>query len=485
MTACRTCFGSTPTRPLTCRKPRIFRDTVKLLGHAAIWLTATAGHSQSTSSSELGIRGEAASPGALRFADPGPNDDLLEVNLNGYWGLINTKGRIIAFPRYDWTEFGVDGLARATLNGGTGFILGNGRWRFDPIYPYADRFEQGFAIVGDGEKFGFIDVAGRTRMGFELDGALRFKENRAAVRVGNRVGYLDTSFRLATPMQFTAGRSYHDGLAAVRLPLIGNATGTDAPPGVSKPPDSDPRLQTKGELVDAPEPLDPAYAAEKTPKVTEGKWGYIDLSGRMVYLDKTGKIEELGDFNENVAKFKMDGKWGYLDQKFRVAVPPLYEDARDFTNGVAAVKSEGKWGYIDRRFELVIAHRFEEADDFDETLAMVRLNGLVGFVGRSGKLEIEPRFKDAQPFRLDSARVQIGNSFGYILTSGYVLLDPRNARFGIVDITSREQLRVRTKERSVKNRVLKLRPPRPPVPPPYPPDFLYDEGLFLPADRNP
>ncbi|MEO1236480.1 MAG: WG repeat-containing protein, partial [Planctomycetota bacterium] len=61
----------------------------------------------------VGLGGEATSSDALRFADPAVDDELFEIDLAGHWGLINQSGRIVALPVFDWTEFGVDGLARA------------------------------------------------------------------------------------------------------------------------------------------------------------------------------------------------------------------------------------------------------------------------------------------------------------------------------------------------------------------------------------
>lgn len=59
---------------------------------------------------------------------------------------------------------------------------------------------------------------------------------------------------------------------------------------------------------------------------------------------------------------KKNGKWGFIDTTGKVAVKPQYEEARPFYNGLAAVKVNGKWGYIDsKNYKLVIPAEFEEA----------------------------------------------------------------------------------------------------------------------------
>ncbi|MEM9915739.1 MAG: WG repeat-containing protein [Planctomycetota bacterium] len=430
--------------------------------------------------------GEVNEQGALKYANAGPDDDLLPFEVNGYWGLLNPSRRVIALPDLDWTDVGVEGLARATYRGKTGFILGNGRWRFDPIYPYADRFEERYAIIGDGEHFGFIDKTGKVRLAPQLDAALRFREGWAGVRIGDRCGFIDTRFRPATPLMFTAVRSFHEGFAAVRLPAA-----AEDELSIPDPPDE---LPTESEPVPADTDVEPSAPAETrvdpdmppppevkpNPAAAGGVWGFINKQGRMVFRDSTGKIEALGDFNQGLARFRSGGRWGYMDKTFRVVLPPTYEGARDFTSGSAAVKLNGKWGYINRKFEVSVPFEYDRADDFDDTLAMVTLDGKVGFIGRSGRVEIEPQFTWAEPFRLGVARVAVGDSFGYIKTSGFVLYDPRSGQLGIVDITPREQLRVQASTWQRYNR--KLLPPspgRPALPAPYPPEYQYDEGLWV------
>lgn len=409
------------------------------------------------------IYGEAANSQALKFADPGLDDDLLPIEINGYWGLLNQNGRVITLPRFDWTDFGVEGLARATYQGKTGFLLGNGEWRFDPTYEYADRFENGFAVFGDGKKFGYLDKAGKARVGPQFDAALRFREGWAAVRVGDRCGFINQRFEPTTKLRFTAVRSFHEGLAAVRLADNG-----------ARPEDAAPAAEASA--------IQP-FAEEPTAAAASGVWGYLDKRGQLVFRDTAGTIEELGDFNENLARFRSGGKWGYLDRQYKIVVPAEYEDSRDFTQGMAAVKQGGKWGYINKRYRMVIPPEYEDADDFDETLAMIEDDGKFGYIDRIGRKVIYPQFDAAEPFRNGLARVKARDSFGYIKASGFVLYDPHDAQAGVVDITTFEQARVAARPNGwvPYNRVYLPPRKRETGPPPYPSDYLYDEGLAAPA----
>ncbi|MEM9882301.1 MAG: WG repeat-containing protein [Planctomycetota bacterium] len=436
--------------------------------------------------------GEVNQPETIKYADPAFDDELLPVELSGYWGLMNQSGRVIALPVFDWTDFGVEGLARATRDGRTGFILGNGDWRFPPSYEYADRFQDGYAVFGRGGRFGYLDKAGDERLPARLDGALRFKEHAAAARVGDRIGYLNTRFDWTVPPRYTAARSYHQGVAAVRYgePTTSTSETIPAEPAVDAeritdlPDPADVTGEPDAPAGSATTAEDHREASEQAAPGTAGVWGFIDRRGRTVFTDRTRRITALGDFHQNLARFRTDDGWGFLDRRFGVACPPRFEDLRDFTNGVAAARQGGRWGYVNRRFDWVVPPTYESADDFDDTLAMVRRDGLYGYIDRTGREVIRPQFEYAEPFRLDAARVLVNDEVGhgYVKASGFVLFDPRAAKFGLVDITVKERLRSSVDRWQRGNRTLYAPPPRPRVEPPYPPDYLYGEGLHVGPD---
>lgn len=481
--------------PLAFRSPRVRRNRRANLAAAILMLNLVPlyawGQPQFPTPFQP-IYGEAATTQALKFANAEPDDELLPIEINGYWGLINQSGRVITLPRFDWTDTGVEGLARATHHDKTGFISGNVNWRFDPIYEYADRFEAGYAVVGDGEKFTYIDKAGKVRLDVKLDAALRFREGWAGVRIGDRCGFINTRFEPITPMRFTAVRSVHEGLAAVRLP----PASAPADPASTKRRGDKQKRTTETEVFDVeriggkPDVADLVDDEDETidggvphPDNSTGVWGYLNKSGKLAFRDTSGEIQELGDFNDGLARYRAGGRWGYLDRKFRTVVPPRYEEARDFTDGLAAVKEQGKWGYIDRRYRVVIPFTYEDADDFDDSLAMVEDDGKFGFINRAGREVVRPQFDSAEPFRLGVARVQVGDSFGYIKTSGYPLYDPRNARLGIIDITLRERARAEASRWRPYNQSYLPPPPRENRDAPYPPEHLYEEGLAVPEMR--
>lgn len=383
----------------------------------------------------------------IRFRHARQGDVFYPVNINNWWGHIAQDGDLIVFPAFEWTDDAYENLIRAVKNGKTGFLKTSGNWYIDPIHPYADRFAEGHAVVGDGEgKFGYINKAGRPLTPVAFDGALRFKDNVAAVLKDGRVGFIDKRGRYTIEPRFIKARSFHDGVAMVQLP------GPDDQPG----------------------PV-----------------GFIDRRGKLVFLDKTGRVTDLGDFNENLAAAQVtldDGsrRWGYIDKTYKLRIEPRFVAARDFTNGVAAVaapdaQGEATWGYIDKRGKWVIEPTFDDADEFDDTLAMVRVADRFGFTDKTGRRGVAPQFAFAEPYFRDYARVQAEPNFGYIDISGRVVWDPRwPFDQGIVDQTPRTRGAVATSDHRVGDQLLPAPPAREPPNAAYPPEYLYEEVLPQP-----
>ncbi len=381
--------------------------------------------------------------------DPRLDSKLLPININNHWGLTDQRGVIIALPRFDWTDYGYDGLARAMLDGKTGFIVGDGDWYIPPTFDWVDRFENDFAVFRHRGRYGFIDQRGRVKLKPEAEGLLRFREQTAVAMLGGKVGYLNRNMEWTIPPRFASARSFHDGRAAVQY-----------------------------------------FTDEGVP----GNWGFIDRRGEPLWTDDSGRVLELGDYNDGRAKVLVgsaaddpsgEALWGYLDQRYELVIQPRFRSARDFTDEVAAVElgSDG-WGYIRRDGSWTITPQFDDADDFDDRLAMIRHNGLYGYIDKAGRTGLYPQFRGAEPFLFGYARVARDQSFAYVHESGYVLWDPlvaqrRIVRDTLVDATAGAQIQRQVAAGDTVERYLYRKIPewRPQAPIPYEPEFRYEEKL--------
>jgi len=392
-------------------------------------------------------------PKTVRFRHLRRRDTLFPVNVNGWWGLVAKDADLVVFPAFEWIDVPHDKLVRAVQDGKTGFLDRSGHWQIDPVYPFADRFEEGYAVVGDGQgRFAFINKAGNALTRKTFDGALRFREGVAAVLEDGRVGFIDKRGRYTIEPRFIRARSFHDGRAVAQLP---DASGEPGP------------------------------------------IGFINRAGKFLFLDRSGRVTDLRDFNQNLAAAKGSGgqdppRWGYLDKTYRMRIEPRFVETRDFTRGLAAVAVPGPegrphWGYINKLGDWQIEPRFEWADDFDDTLAMVRHQGRYGFVDKTGTFRVQPRFKHAEPFRRGFARVAIEPNFGYIDRSGRLVWHPR----WLIErpiLSARRDTRHHPTHASSHHPGDQRLPTPPPRPYPgagYPPEHRYEEVIPPIPPRHP
>jgi len=406
-----------------------------------------------------------ASVRGVELVDPTEANRAYPVQINGRWGLMNRRGQLVVLPRFDWIDRPTDALARFVSNGRTGYINVLGKQQFDRRFPWADRFAEGYAAVGDGRgKFGYIDLRGELIVPVKLDGALRFREGYAGVRIGQRCGFINARGDAAIRPEWAAVRPFHEGLAAVRA--------FDAQTG------------------------------------QPGRWAYIQPDGGIEFRDNSGRIEQLGDFNGGFARalvrVEVDGRptlrWGYLNREFKWLIEPRYVDARDFHDGVAAVSvrvpvNDGsdehvvKWGLINAKGDFTVRPVLDAVDDLDETLALIRYEGWLGYINVNGSAGIRPMFQCALPFDDELARVDpVGldvSGHAWIDTSGRVIWDPRRPHIGILDATTKGQVRARTDRNHPGSRRIPLPRQRDPLPRPYPPEFLYEEQLPTPEVVSP
>lgn len=140
----------------------------------------------------------------------------------------------------------------------------------------------------------------------------------------------------------------------------------------------------------------------------DGKWGYIDKTGKMVIppqfnLDRTDTLysnyknykevaSQPHSFSEGLAAFYtgVDYKFGYMDKTGKITIPVQYVLAGDFNEGRAAVQLADKsYALIDKSGKVIA--QYGRIGPFENGLAPVRIgdeNSATGFIDHDGKLVI-------------------------------------------------------------------------------------------------
>ena len=198
----------------------------------------------------------------------------------------------------------------------------------------------------------------------------------------------------------------------------------------------------------------------------EGKWGYIDKTGKLVIpytfdyaesfagsyavvqlnggasagsrtplyglIDKKGKplagveYQLISDAKEGLYVVGKDGKFGYIDKKGKLVIPCEYDIAYEFCEGLAVAAKDNMYGYIDKTGKNIIPFQYEYAYSFTEGLAAVYENGKHGYIDASGTLAVPFLYDGASFFSGGLALVAQGEypemMMGYIDKSGNVVI---------------------------------------------------------------
>ena len=77
------------------------------------------------------------------------------------------------------------------------------------------------------------------------------------------------------------------------------------------------------------------------------------------------KFDDLGYFEDGLAKVELDGKYGYIDTKGNFVIEPKFEEVEPFKYNSIKVKYNGKWGAIDRSGDWVVEPTHTKDTDFE------------------------------------------------------------------------------------------------------------------------
>jgi WG repeat protein len=168
-------------------------------------------------------------------------------------------------------------------------------------------------------------------------------------------------------------------------------------------------------LADAPS----AVPAPLFPVVKDGKWGYVDQTGKLVVAPR---FEAAGRFSEGLAPVRLGGRLGYADATGALVLVPELEPAdgalhRRFSGGRAVVRKGARYGYIDRTGKLVVPARWLTAEDFSEGRALVCDEAGCGFLDAEGRYALVPDAMGGTSFKNGVASVYLAMAMSHKRTA--------------------------------------------------------------------
>lgn len=186
------------------------------------------------------------------------------------------------------------------------------------------------------------------------------------------------------------------------------------------------------------------------PIVQNGKWGYIDKTGKIViapqfdfaysfsfgdvgFVNVGGKSESINIGSTGIEQTSITGgKWGLVNDQGQMVIAPQFDavlggsmSVNSGTTGINPLSGfilGGKWGLIDKTGKIIVPTKYNYPLFFRDGLAPINVGGEQGYVGtidggkwgfidKIGKIVIEPKFDKALPFSKGLACVSVGGHF--------------------------------------------------------------------------
>lgn len=312
----------------------------------------------------------------------GFSEGLAPIELNDWWGYIDTNGCVDIPIEWKFAQGFHDGLAVVKNDcHQCGFIDTTGReviaCEYEDVHPFVE--DLAYFEVEDGETFGYIDKKGNEVIpcihrifltSLEDEYLHDFSCGIALVRNEQYfLGYIDKQGRAITPIVYTWLEPFSEGLGAAR----------------------------KDKLA-----------------------GFIDTTGASVI---PFIYSEVKSFSNGLAPVKMDGKWGYIDKENNLVIPCKFDKAYGFRgDGLAIIGLRGKEGFIDKSGKIVIFPKYTEVFPFSEGMAIVKRGKKYGFINLKGELVFPCRYDWCYCFKRGFAIVEISDKYGCIDKEGNVVI---------------------------------------------------------------
>lgn len=198
------------------------------------------------------------------------------------------------------------------------------------------------------------------------------------------------------------------------------------------------------------------------PVKIDGKWGFIDTSGKLRIAAQYSDLDEFGEISVSPSAVAANDLWGFIDKKGNWVVEPRFHLAENCGSGFAAVEmDDGNWRFINRDGDLVDGTGYERVqcfvdgppavtfegdhewtylnvkrsrllpvrqhipEGFDEGLTPMNAGSIWGYVDESGAFIIAPKFDEARGFSEGFAAVRLGDKWGYVDKSGAIAIPPQ------------------------------------------------------------
>lgn len=346
---------------------------------------------------------------------------LYPVKIKGLFGYMNTEGKMIISPKFDFADEFSDGFAVVALNLQPCLIDVNENRAIDTgLYQFIGKFSEGLCAVTDFKqnKFYLNNKAEKTiSLSREFYEAHPFYNGIA--RIAKKIDYIEQKFGMEI-----SRIAYRFGYINKNGDSICSFIYDDAEDMFEEV--ARVKINSKFGLINSMgnEILNPNYSnlssfSEGLAVVEKaGKFGYINTKGEEIIAIK---FEYSTMFNNGFAAFIANNKYGFIDKEGAIKIEAIYDDVRPFGEGLAAVLIGKKWSFINTKGETQMQPYYDNVAFFNDGLCPVMKNKKWGAIDKTGRLILQLDYDYVSPFEDGIARIVFSEIELYADTNGKVL----------------------------------------------------------------
>jgi len=354
--------------------------------------------------------------------------DLALAKKDGKFGYITKTGEWHIQPKFKVAKSFHGDFAIALEGKKAGFINRKGDWVIQPTFDRVKNFDSGIAVVLKNKRWFYISVSGEEVLtDVVTDKIYDFKNGVAFIRQDDLIGLIDVAGKVIVEPKFLKIKKFINGYAKIQetgkwglidvkgqyfvkpvYDAISNVYGGN----VTAKKGEIHGLIVAGEFKGV-EGAQKIWDFSRNNKITHAKKndkiGFIDSKGNWIVEPVYDKVRS---FKNGLAPVCKEKKWGYIDLTGKVVIPLKYRDAELFSNdGLAPVKSSKLWGFIDKEGKEVIEQKYVITTGgfslFQKNIEKGFINGLArvkykktwGFINTKGELLNNTWFINLEDFK--------------------------------------------------------------------------------------
>lgn len=140
-------------------------------------------------------------------------------------------------------------------------------------------------------------------------------------------------------------------------------------------------------------------------------------------IKATKTYDELGEFNEGLARVCKDKKYGFIDKLGKEIISCQFDDASSLKYGVIVIDKGGKEGLIDINEKIIVPCKFDFIGEFGkDSLAEASLNDKIGLIDIKGNTVVPFEYEEIGAFNEDLVSVKKNGYYGFINKKGEIVI---------------------------------------------------------------